>query len=210
MHGLRPLFIRGRWEVHCILSGVCTSLILLAQYLMISFRRGSLFFNREVWWQIGGPGLLAMLMAPLVFWSLHWLSRLTSNPYLPEEEGFDELCVALSPLCGSSSSRSACSGLGALLARLWWVQVARGTEWTARIRGSSEATVRIPSVRGEIRDRNGVTLVQNRASYEVDFYLPEMVKGYRERYGRPPDDAVPRDDQRHAEGHEGAGHRSAS
>ena len=36
MHGLRPLFVRGRWEVHCIMSGVCTSLILLAQYLMIS------------------------------------------------------------------------------------------------------------------------------------------------------------------------------
>jgi penicillin-binding protein 2 len=46
--------------------------------------------------------------------------------------------------------------------------------------------VRIPSVRGEIKDRNGLTLVQNRASYEVDFYLPEMVKGYRERVGQPP------------------------
>jgi hypothetical protein len=90
MHGLKPLFVRGRWEVHCVLSGACTSLILLAQYLMISFRRGSILFNREVWWQIGGPGLLAMLMAPLVFWSLHWLSRLTSNPYLQEEKGFDE------------------------------------------------------------------------------------------------------------------------
>src|SRR4051812_42486610 len=77
-------------------------------------------------------------------------------------------------------------GLGALGARLWWVQVARGSEWTAKIRGSSEATVRIPSVRGEIRDRNGVSLVTNRASYEVDFYLPEMVKGYRQRVGQPP------------------------
>jgi penicillin-binding protein 2 len=77
-------------------------------------------------------------------------------------------------------------GLGALGIRLWWVQVARGAEWTARIRGSSEATVRIPSIRGEIRDRNGVSLVQNRASYEVDFYLPDMVKGYRSRYGQPP------------------------
>ena len=77
-------------------------------------------------------------------------------------------------------------GLGALAVRLWWVQVARGAEWTARIRGSSEATVRIPSIRGEVRDRNGVSLVQNRASYEVDFYLPEMVKGYRQRYGQPP------------------------
>ena len=43
MHGLRPLFIRGRWEVHCIMSGVCTSSILLAQYLNLSSRSGSLF-----------------------------------------------------------------------------------------------------------------------------------------------------------------------
>src|SRR5947199_3988085 len=65
MHGLRPLFARGRWEVHCIMSGICTSALLLGQYLMLSFRRGSIFFSREVWWQIGGPGLLAMIMAPL-------------------------------------------------------------------------------------------------------------------------------------------------
>jgi penicillin-binding protein 2 len=77
-------------------------------------------------------------------------------------------------------------GMSALGLRLWWIQVAHGAEWTAQIRGSSQATVRIPSVRGEIRDRNGLTLVQNRASYEVDFYLPEMVKGYRERFGFPP------------------------
>jgi len=77
-------------------------------------------------------------------------------------------------------------GLAALLGKLWLVQVAHGPEWTAKIRGSSEATVRIPSVRGEIRDRNGRTLVANRASYAVDFYLPEMVKGYRERVGPPP------------------------
>src|SRR6266478_2200146 len=77
-------------------------------------------------------------------------------------------------------------GMGGLGLRLWWIQVAHGSEWTSQLRGSSQATVRIPSVRGEIKDRNGVTLVQNRASYEVDFYLPEMVKGYRERFGSPP------------------------
>src|SRR5437899_6852274 len=77
-------------------------------------------------------------------------------------------------------------GIGALGLKLWWIQVAHGQEWTAQIRGSSQVTVRIPSVRGEIKDRNGITLVQNRASYEVDFYLPEMVKGYRERFGSPP------------------------
>ena len=84
MHGLRPLFIRGRWEVHCLLTGICTSAIILAQYLMITFRRGTFMFTREVWWQIGGPGLMAMLMAPVIFWILNWVARVTRYPYLPE------------------------------------------------------------------------------------------------------------------------------
>ena len=80
--------------------------------------------------------------------------------------------------------------LGCIVARLWWVQVARGSTYTARIRGSSQVTVRIPSVRGEIRDRNGIPLVTNRASYEVDFNLPEMVRAYRQR-AREQDDELP-------------------
>ena len=71
--------------------------------------------------------------------------------------------------------------LGVIVARLWWEQVARGNAWKDKIASRSEVTVRIPSVRGEIRDRNGVTLVGNRASYEVDFYLPDMVRGYRQQ-----------------------------
>jgi hypothetical protein len=89
MHGLRPLFIRGRWEVHCIMSGLCTSAILLSQFLMIAFRRGSLVFTREAWWQIGGPGVIAMIMAPLAFWFLHTLARATRNPYLPDAEAYE-------------------------------------------------------------------------------------------------------------------------
>ncbi len=77
-------------------------------------------------------------------------------------------------------------GFAALIGRLWWEQVARGTYWTKKIAGRSEVTVRIPSVRGEIRDRNGITLVGNRASYEVDFYLPDMVRGYRRQNGAVP------------------------
>src|SRR6188474_2033483 len=89
MHGLRPLFIRGRWEVHCIMSGLCTSAILLSQYLMIAFRRGSLVFTREAWWQIGGPGVIAMIMAPLAFWILHTLARATRTPYLPDPDAYE-------------------------------------------------------------------------------------------------------------------------
>lgn len=77
-------------------------------------------------------------------------------------------------------------GFGVLTAKLWWEQVARGKQWAKKIASRSEVTVRIPSVRGEIRDRNGVTLVANKASYEVDFYLPDMVRGFKEQGGRVP------------------------
>jgi len=86
MHGLRPLFARGHWEVHCVMSGVFTSLIVLAQYLMITFRRGSLVFTREVWWQIAGPGLIAIAVAPIFFWLLQWIARMTAYSYGPERE----------------------------------------------------------------------------------------------------------------------------
>ena len=89
MHGFRPLFFRGRWEVHCVLSGISTSAIMLAQYLMITFRRGSIIFSREVWWQIGGPGLIAMVMAPIIFWFLQWMARITAYPYLSERSRFE-------------------------------------------------------------------------------------------------------------------------
>jgi hypothetical protein len=89
MHGLRPLFARGHWEVHCILSGIFTSLIVLAQYLMITFRRGSVVFTHEIWWQIGGPGIVAMLVAPIVFWSLQWIGRMTAYQYGPEGRRFE-------------------------------------------------------------------------------------------------------------------------
>jgi len=89
MHGLRPLFARGHWEVHCILSGIFTSLIVLAQYLMITFRRGSVVFTREIWWQIGTPGLIAMAIAPIVFWLLQWMGRMTAYPYGPEGRQFE-------------------------------------------------------------------------------------------------------------------------
>ncbi len=73
-----------------------------------------------------------------------------------------------------------------LVFRLWYVQIARGAEYTARIGNRSQVSVRIPAVRGEILDRNGIKLVENRASFEVDFYLPDMVRAYRESKGSLP------------------------
>ncbi len=73
-----------------------------------------------------------------------------------------------------------------LAGKLWYVQVARGEEYTSRIRNSSQVSVRLPAVRGEIIDRNGIPLARNRASLAVEFYLPEMVRDYRARHGNVP------------------------
>lgn len=73
-----------------------------------------------------------------------------------------------------------------LAARLWYVQVARGSEYTSRIRNTSQVSVRLPAVRGEILDRNGIPLARNRASNTLEFYLPDMVREYRNRLGEVP------------------------
>lgn len=75
---------------------------------------------------------------------------------------------------------------GGITFQLWLVQIARGEDYTARIRRGSQVTVRIPAVRGEILDRNGIPLVQNRMSFDVDFYLPDVVRAYREDHGGVP------------------------
>ncbi len=86
MSGLRPLFQRGRWEIHCLMSALCTSLIVLSEFLMISVRRAALsgapiVFTREVWWRIGGPGLIALFLAPVAFYVLSSVAALIGyNP----------------------------------------------------------------------------------------------------------------------------------
>lgn len=78
------------------------------------------------------------------------------------------------------------AGLAAVIVRLWNVQIVDGQKYTSRIHSNSQVSVRIPAVRGEILDRNDVKLVENRASFEVDFHLPDMVRSYREVNGSLP------------------------
>lgn len=80
MGGFRPLFQRGRWEVHCFLSGVCTAFIVLAEYLMLTFRRDPvmLVFNKAIAWRIGGAGLVALLLSPFIFFALNYLANLAN------------------------------------------------------------------------------------------------------------------------------------
>ena len=73
-----------------------------------------------------------------------------------------------------------------LIGRMWYVQIIKGPAYKARIKGHSQLTVRLPAVRGEICDRNGIPLVENRASMEVEFYLPDIVRAWKEEHGSVP------------------------
>lgn len=86
VHGLRPLFLRGRWEIHCLASGFCTSAILLGEYGMLTFRRGGLVFPRELWARIFLPGFFAMLLAIVVFLFFNSIAGLIGYQVRVEED----------------------------------------------------------------------------------------------------------------------------
>ncbi len=74
----------------------------------------------------------------------------------------------------------------ALTVRLWQVQVNEHDKWASKLRKSSQDIVRIPAPRGHINDRNGVTLVENRLNFKVDFYLPDVEQAYRNAHDDVP------------------------
>lgn len=70
LQGARPLFLEGRWEVHCLGSATVTLVLLLGQYLMVCLRRGSFMVDGAVFWHITGPAIAALFLAPLVYFLL--------------------------------------------------------------------------------------------------------------------------------------------
>ncbi len=69
-------------------------------------------------------------------------------------------------------------GFGALLTRLHVFQIERRDEFLQLVPGNRTVTVREPGIRGEIHDRNGVTLAKNNRKYEVSFNLDEIRNAY--------------------------------
>jgi hypothetical protein len=74
MQGIRPLFRRGRWELPVLMTGIGTSLLLLIEHLWICFLRGRFFFSEGIWMNIGTTALLSMMVSPVLFLLVHWLS----------------------------------------------------------------------------------------------------------------------------------------
>lgn len=65
-------------------------------------------------------------------------------------------------------------GLFILLTALWRVQVMRGGHYDKKQEDQSLRRIRIPAARGEIVDRNGVVLANNRPSYDIAIYLDQL------------------------------------
>ncbi|SDU24394.1 penicillin-binding protein 2 [Verrucomicrobium sp. GAS474] len=88
-----------------------------------------------------------------------------------------------------------CFILGAcvLLVRLWNIEVAEGKTYAGQQRDQTTVNVRLSPARGAIVDRNGVAFAENRASFDIDFYLDELVRNYRrEHKNRLPMVTVPK------------------
>ncbi len=77
-------------------------------------------------------------------------------------------------------------GFGALLTRLHDFQIKRREEFLQLVPGDRRVTIREPGVRGEITDRNGITLAKNVRDYEVTFNLQEIYEAYRRQHTDTP------------------------
>jgi len=78
-------------------------------------------------------------------------------------------------------------GIGMLLTRLHEFQIERRSEFLNQVPGNRTVTVREPGIRGEITDRNGITLARNLRKYEVSFNLEEIREAYLVQHANDPE-----------------------
>ena len=71
------------------------------------------------------------------------------------------------------------AGFGVLVMRLYTIQVEETEYYTKRVPGRKFESVRIPGIRGEIKDRNGLTMVDSTPNYELRFDLREIVEAWK-------------------------------
>jgi penicillin-binding protein 2 len=70
-------------------------------------------------------------------------------------------------------------GFVSLVFRLHYLQIVKHEEFVKRVPGERKLKARVPGVRGEIKDRNGIVLAANRASFEVRVNLFDVVEEKR-------------------------------
>ncbi|HSI63532.1 MAG TPA: penicillin-binding protein 2 [Candidatus Saccharimonadia bacterium] len=73
------------------------------------------------------------------------------------------------------------TGFGALAQRLWNLSVERNEEFVHKIPTTKEWRARVPGTRGEVKDRNGISLVANKPSFEVRIDLKTLVDEFKKQ-----------------------------
>ena len=76
---------------------------------------------------------------------------------------------------------------GLLSYRLYEVQINRHEYYARLVPGNTFETIRVPGIRGEIKDRNGLTLVDSTPNYELQFNLREIVEAYKKEHEELPE-----------------------
>jgi len=71
-------------------------------------------------------------------------------------------------------------GMVVLLSGLWYVQIVSSKRYEQSLQRQTFRSVRIPATRGRILDRNGQPLAENRAAYDVDAYLEEVLAPFEQ------------------------------
>ncbi len=79
------------------------------------------------------------------------------------------------------------AGLAVLVAGLFQVQVLSARKFKSSQVSQSFRTVRLPAIRGQIRDRHNVVLADNRPAYQVNLYLEELRSYFQSTYSRAAD-----------------------
>ena len=77
-------------------------------------------------------------------------------------------------------------GFAALASRLFTIQIQEHHQYASLIPGERYESIRVPGIRGEIKDRNGLTMVDSTPNYELRFNLLEIVDAYKDEYGEVP------------------------
>lgn len=72
MHGCRNWFLQGRFFLHPLFSGLLAFGLVVTQYLIISLKHGSFYFDENVVWRVMVPTIMNLCLAPLLLWAL-WL-----------------------------------------------------------------------------------------------------------------------------------------
>ena len=76
------------------------------------------------------------------------------------------------------------AALGILLTGLWYLQVVTNKHYEQSQKNQSSRRVRYPALRGNILDRNGIALAENRPSYNVNLYLEELSGQFQEAFAK--------------------------